>query len=214
MGFATLEGRRSNGDRRWRNHTEWRTSPDQPRQSKIGSQFPSCPSSSTAPSGHEHRAPLTGWGCVRTESWPFPLDSFNEHGIVPEMSPKEYAVSSPDVFLRFLEPCIRTQDIYLPGWSAQCSGCRSQQALVWTVSLLLFSIISAFRNPVGIQGRDSAYSALMSLVSLPFSPQKIHHREILHHDDVRTGKWRRYFQYEEASGSGIDGRFPTATCSW
>lgn len=45
------------------------------------------------------------------------------------MSPKEYAVSSPDVFLRFLESVYQDADIYLLD-DPPCSGCRSQQALV------------------------------------------------------------------------------------
>ena len=113
-GFAEFEGKRSNCDRRWRNPTEWRTeSPGQPRQ-VSGVSVAICPSSSAASSGPEHTDPAHKVGLCEAGFSPFPwacgrnlelLDTI----VIQEMRPRQCEVSSPDVSLRFLEPCIRTQ---------------------------------------------------------------------------------------------------------
>ena len=68
----------------------------------------------------------------------------------------------------------------------------------WVCSCFLSSLLS--RNPVEIReessGKPLCFRRLSSLCPgvPPFPPQKIHHREILHPDEVRTGKYSRCFQ--------------------
>ena len=77
------------------------------------------------------------------------------------------------------------------------------------MSLLLFSIISASQELCRDQGRElrKAFVLWETQLALPgvsfsslFPSQKIHHRETLHHTEVRTGKYRRYFQCVQDSG--------------
>ena len=80
----------------------------------MGFPLPSCPSFSAASSGLEHTDPTHKVGLCEAGFSPFPwacgrnlelLDTI----VIQEMRPRQCEVSSPDVSLRFLEPCIRTQ---------------------------------------------------------------------------------------------------------
>ena len=77
----------------------------------------------------------------------------------------------------------------------------------WVCSCFLSFLLS--KSPVEMKeeslGRSLCSRRLSSLCpgvppSPPFPPQKIHLREILHHDEVRTGKYSRCFQCVGASG--------------
>ena len=113
IGFAEIEQRRSNCDRRWRNPTEWRAeSPGQPCQVN-GISVAIRPSSSMAPSGCEHADPAHWVGPCEAGSWSFPwacrrnlelLDAI----MIQRWDPK--SVKCPLLTsLYFLEPCIRMQ---------------------------------------------------------------------------------------------------------
>ena len=136
------------------------------------------------------------------------MDSWNEHGVIghhhdSEMSPRQCEVCSPDISLRFLEPCIRMQTstswmIHSVQWMQESADTCSNGEFA---PVFLSSLLS--RNPVEIReessGKPLCFRRLSSLcsgvpLSPPFPPQKIHPREILHHDEVRTGKYSRCFQ--------------------
>ena len=78
----------------------------------------------------------------------------------------------------------------------------------WVCSCFLSFLLS--RNPVETREESPGTPLyfgrlnLLCLVSLPpsppFPPQKIHHREILHHVEIRAEKYRRCFQCAEDSG--------------
>ena len=155
----------------------------------MGFQLPSCPSSSAPPSGREHADPAHRVGLCEAESWPFPwapgmnlelLDAV----LNSEMGPRECVVSSPDVSLRFLEPCIRTQTstswtIRSALWMQESAGTCSNSELAPVFYHLCFP---ATLSRLGKRAQeslcasgDSARSALVSLSPLP----SLHRRSIL-----------------------------------
>ena len=139
------------------------------------------------------------------------------------MRPKEYAVSSSDIFLCFLELCIRMQtstswmicsaqwmqksagiclnsefapvsyDLCLPGTCRERSGKGAQEILQEILQERLLQ--ESLGNPL-------CFSLLCPGVppSPLFPPQKIHRREVLHYDEIRTGTYRRCFQCVEKTG--------------
>ena len=121
---------------------------------------------------------------------------------------RECEVSSPDVSLHFLEPCIRMQTsiswtIRSVQWMQKSAGTCSNSEFAHVLSSMLS------RNPKEIReessGKPFCFRRLSSLCpgvppSPPFHLQKIHRREILLHEEVRTGKYSRCFQCVGASG--------------
>ena len=142
------------------------------------------------PSGCNHADPAHWVGLCEAGSCSFLWALGNEHGVGgcrhdSEMRRRQCEVSSPDISLCFLEPCIRTQtstswtirsaqwmqesadtclnskfvsifyDLCLPGTCRERSGKRAQESLC--------------------ASGNSAYSALVSLLPLP----SLHRRSIL-----------------------------------
>ena len=140
------------------------------------------------------------------------LGSWNEHTVFEpchdsEMRLKECKVSSLDISLCFLEPCIRMQTstswmIHSVQWTQESAG----TCLNCEFGPVLSSLLS--RNPVEIREESSGKPLCWRLSSLcpgvppfpPFPPQKICRREILPYDEVRTGTYSRCFQCVGASG--------------
>ena len=114
VGFTAFEGKWSNWDRRPGNPAEWRTeSPGQPCQVNGVSVAILPLLLCTFQWMWAHR-PRSQRGPVWSRVLALSLGSWNEPGIVgrhrdSEMRPKECDVSSPDVSVCFLEPCIRMQ---------------------------------------------------------------------------------------------------------
>ena len=120
-------------------------------------------------------------------------------------------------------------DIYLldDPLSAVDAGVSRHLFEQWVSSCFLSSLLSS--NPVEIgeesSGKPLCFRRLSSLcpgvpLSPPFPPQKIHPREILYHDEVRTGKYSRCFQWVEDSGvsalgsQGLMVDFPLIQALW
>ena len=146
------------------------------------------------------------------------LSSWNELGVIgrhhdSEMRPRKCDMPSPDISLCFLEPCIRTQTS--TSWMIRSAQCTQKSA--GTCSNSEFArVLYHFFFPGTLSGsgkgaQESLCARLNSVCSgvppsLFFPPQKIHHREILHHDEVRIGKYSRCFQCVEESGVHALGR--------
>ena len=146
------------------------------------------------------------------------MDSWNEQGVTghhhdSEMSPRQCEVCSPDICLRFLEPCIRMQTstswtIHSAQWTQKSAGTCSNSEFACVLYHFFFP---GTLKGSGKGAQESLCARLNSLCSgvppsLLFPPQKIHHREILHHDEVRRGKYSRCFQCVEESGVHALGR--------
>ena len=160
------------------------------------------------------------------------LGSWKEPGVVghhndSEMRPRECKASSPDISLHFLEPCIRMQTstswtIHSVQWMQESAGTCSNSEFA---HVFLSSLLS--KNSIEIREESSrkplCFRRLRSLCphappSPPFPPQKIHRREILHHDEVKKGQYRRCSSVWRPVGSVLQGvrdkwQIPPANCS-
>ena len=179
----------------------------------MGFQFPSCPSSSATPIGREQQTPLTRWACVKQGLASFPgLLEWTWSCWTPSWFSDEtqgvWSVLSWRLSM-FSRAVYQDADIYLldDPLSAVDAGVSRHLFEQWVCTCFLSSLLS--RNPVEIgeesSGKPLCFRRLSLLchgVSLfpPFPPQKIHCREILHHDEVRTGKYRRCFQCVKDGG--------------
>ena len=159
------------------------------------------------------QTPLTGLGCVKQGFGPFPgvLEGTWSCWMPSRFRDKTQGVWSVlswhlSVFSRAV---YQDADIYLldDPLSAVDAGVSRHLFEQWVSSCFLSSLLS--RNPVEIveeiSGKPLSFRRLSSLcpgvpLSPPFPPQKIHGREILHHDEVRTGKYSRCFQCVKDSG--------------
>ena len=150
------------------------------------------------------QTPLTGWALVKQD-----LDSF--YGLLEwtwsywtsswfRDEPQAVWSVFPWHLSTFSRAVYQDADIYLLDDPLSAVDARVSRHLfeLWVCSCFLSSLLS--RNPVEIR-EESSEKPLCSrrLSSLcpgvpPFPPQKIHHREILHHDEVRTGKYSSCFQ--------------------
>ena len=160
------------------------------------------------------------------------MDSWNEHGVIghrhdSEMSPRQCEVCSPDISLHFLEPCIRMQTstswmIHSVQWMQESADTCSNSEFA---PVFLSSLLS--RNSKEIReessGKPFCFRRLSSLCPLappfpPFPPQKIHRREILHHDEVKKGQYKRCSSVWRPVGSVFQGvrdkwQIPPVNCS-
>ena len=160
------------------------------------------------------QTPLTGWACVKQG-----LVSF--HGLLEWtwscFTLLWFRAETQGVWSVF-SWCLSTfsravyqdADIYLldDPLSAVDAGISRHLFEQWVCSCFLSSLF--FRNPVEIRKRTQeilctsgdACSSLCRgvLLSPPFLPQKIHRREILHHDKGKKGQFSRCFQWVEDSG--------------
>ena len=214
VGFTAFEGKWSNWDRRPGNPAEWRTeSPGQPRQVNGVSvailPLLLCTSQWT----WARRPRLPGWP-VWSRVLALSLGSWNESRVVE--CRHEFRDGTQGVcsilswrLSTFSRAVYQDADIYLldDPLSAVDAGVSRHLFEQWVSSCFLSSLLS--RNPVEIgeesSGKPLSFRRLSSLcpgvpLSPPFPPQKIHGREILHHDEVRTGKYSRCFQCVKDSG--------------
>ena len=162
------------------------------------------------------QTPLTRWACVKQGLSPF-------HGLLEwswscwtpswfrDETPGLCSVSSWRLSTSS-RAVYQDADIYLldDPLSAVDAGVSRHLFEQWVCSCFLSSLLS--RNPVEIREESSRKPLCFRRLCLfcpgvppfppspPFPPQKIHHRKILHHDEVRTGRYRRWFQCVEASG--------------
>ena len=124
------------------------------------------------------------------------------------MRPRECVVSSWHLST-FSRAMYQDADIYLLDDLLSAVDATVSRHLFekWVCSCFLSFLLS--KSPVEMKeessGRSLCSRRLSSLCpgvapSPPFPPQKIHRREILHHDEVRTGKYSRCFQCVGASG--------------
>ena len=174
----------------------------------MGFQLPSCPSSSEAPSGREHTDSAHWWVCVKQGLGSFPG---LQEGIWSCWIPSWFRDETQGVWSVLswhLSTCsgavYQDADIYLLDDPLSAVDAVVSRHLFeqWVCSCFLSSLLS--RNPVeigkGVQESFVLQETLPVLLWCPFLLQKIHHREILHHDEVRIGKYKRCFQCMEASG--------------
>ena len=169
------------------------------------------------------QTPLTRWACVKQGLGPFPgLLEWTWNCWTPSWFRDEtqgvWCVLSWRLCL-FSRAVYQDADIYLLDDPLSAVDAEVSRHLFeqWVCSYFLSSLLS--RNPVEIRdessGKPLCFRKLSSLclgvpLSPPFPPQKIHRREILHHDEVmkiqkvfpvmRTGKSRRCFQCVKDSG--------------
>ena len=156
---------------------------------------------------------LTRWACVKQGLGPFPelLEWTWSH-----WTPSWFRDETQEVWHAlswhlslFSRAVYQDTDIYLldDPLSAVDAGVSRYLFEQWVCSYFLSSLLS--RNPVEIgeesSGKPLCSRRLSSLcpgvpLSPLFPPQKIHRREILHHDEVRTGKYSRCFQCVKDSG--------------
>ena len=180
----------------------------------MGFQLPSCPSSSMAPSGCGHAGPAHGVGLCEAGTWLFPWTVGMNMKLFHIIVIQGWDPGSVKcLFLTSLyisRAMYQDADIYLldDPLSAVDAGVSRHLFEQWVCSCFLSSLFP--RNPVEIRERSSGkplcFRRLSSLcpgvpLSPPFPPQKIHPREILYHDEVRTGKYSRCFQCVGPVGS-------------
>jgi len=156
----------------------------------MGFQLPSCPPSSTAPSGREHTDPTHWVGLCEAGSCSFPWAPGNDMELVDTAMTQRWEAGSvnpmnPDISLCFLEPCIRMQTstswtIHLAQWTQESAGICSNSEFASIFYDLCFPSTcrerSGKRAPESLcASGNSVYSALVSLLPLP----SLHRRSIL-----------------------------------
>ena len=157
--------------------------------------------------------PLTRWVCVKQGLGPFPG---LVGGTLNCWTPSWFRDETQGVWTVvcwclsvFSRAVYQDADIYLLDYplSAVDAGVSRHLFKQWVCSCFLWFLFS--KSPVETReessGRSLCSRRLSSLcpgvpLSPPFPPQKIHCREILPNDEVRTGKYSRCFQCVGASG--------------
>ena len=148
------------------------------------------------------QAPLTGWACVKQGlgfshgllEWTW--SCFTLLWFRAETQGVWSVFSWP--LSTFSRAMYQDADIYLLDdlLSAVDAGVSRHLFEQWVCSCFLSSLLP--RNPLCFRRRSLLCPG--DPLSHPFPPQKIDPREILHHDEVRTGKYSRCFQWVEDSG--------------
>ena len=156
---------------------------------------------------------LTGWACVKQGlasfsgllewTWSCWTPSWFRDGTQGVWSVPSWRLST------FSRAVYQDADIYLldDPFSAVDVGVSRHLFEQWVCSYFLSFLLS--KNPVENReessGKPFCFRSLSALClavpsSPPFPPHKIHCREVLHHEDVRTGKYGRCFKCVEESG--------------